>query len=461
MAEADANGSSKEEFEGGEVLVCGATDWALVGRSKDVRAEKYPNLDVPTRIKSLEGVKVKFIAAGSAACHSIIGDSSGLCYTWGRNEKGQLGTGDLFQRNIPTVVEGLRGKKIVGGAAGRHHSVVYTATGESFAWGGNSFGQCGTGSVKKVKGGEDNILTPTMAIVSKCSGVSCGGEFTAWLCEGKLYSAGLPQYGQLGHGTDNQYNAADSSVKMVFDPQPQPRLIATLAEKEVTRFACGQNHTIAVCSDGGVWTWGFGGYGRLGHSVQQDEMRPRLVETLTGRIKVPADAQVAAGSTSTFCTILGGQLYAWGKLKPSGDNIMYPKPLFEIAGWNIKSITCGSTTFGVAATAPDGDISTITWGHSNGYSELGYGPKGKKSSANPDKCMALEGVKCYQVAMGFAHSLFLVDPTSEKVKAMPEWECEPVDEEGPPSAAGAKGKASGAKRKAPAAKAGSKGKQKK
>ena len=54
MAEADANGSSKEDFEGGEVLVCGATDWALVGRSKDVRAEKYPNLDVPTRIKSLE-----------------------------------------------------------------------------------------------------------------------------------------------------------------------------------------------------------------------------------------------------------------------------------------------------------------------------------------------------------------------------------------------------------------------
>jgi hypothetical protein len=36
-------------------------------------------------------------------------------------------------------------------------------------------------------------------------------------------------------------------------------------------------------------------------------------------------------------------------------------------------------------------------GHSNGYSELGYGPKGKKSSANPDKCLALEGIKCYQV----------------------------------------------------------------
>ena len=134
---------------------------------------------------------------------------------------------------------------------------------------------------------------PAQALVSKCSGVSCGAEFTMWLCEGKLWSAGLPQYGQLGHGTDNCYNAADSSVKvggqqreaplaahnglsgllgggaavsswcwhrtlpataghmphvhmphahlpscaclclvqMVFEPQPQPRMIVSLAEK--------------------------------------------------------------------------------------------------------------------------------------------------------------------------------------------------------------------------------------
>lgn len=47
-------------------------------------------------------------------------------------------------------------------------------------------------------------------------------------------------------------------------------------------------------------------------------MRPRLVETLTGRIAVPADAVVAAGQTASFCTIVGGQIFAWGKLKPSG-----------------------------------------------------------------------------------------------------------------------------------------------
>ena len=33
-----------------------------------------------------QGVKVMFVAAGSGACHSIIGDAAGKCYTWGRNE---------------------------------------------------------------------------------------------------------------------------------------------------------------------------------------------------------------------------------------------------------------------------------------------------------------------------------------------------------------------------------------
>lgn len=252
-----------------------------------------------------------FIAAGAAASHSIIGDVNGVCYTWGRNEvradprfrssavhplagnamhphsfatchcvglplvhsclpgrtappftplrppqKGQLGLGDAINRNNPTIVPGLRGKKVVGGSAGRNHSAVITATGESYTFGLNQYGQLGTGSVKKVKSGEDTALTPQLvspaggmgcdaaqsarcmalgtpavilssdtsahcwrstsftlppplcqAVVSKCSKVGCGVDFTMWLCDGKVWSAGCPQYGQLGHGTDNSYNA--------------------------------------------------------------------------------------------------------------------------------------------------------------------------------------------------------------------------------------------------------------
>lgn len=406
---------------------------------------------------SFQDVKITFIAAGSAACHSVAIDQDGKCYVWGRNEKGQLGLGDQLTRNVPTVLDALKDEKIVSAACGRYHTVFITDKGESYACGGNSYGQCGTGTVRKAKGGEDLLLTPQKCSITNCSKVCCGAEFTMWLCNGALYSAGLPQYGQLGHDTDNQYNAADSSVKMVFDPQPTPTKIEALAEKTVTQVACGHNHTIAVCSDGGVWTWGFGGYGRLGHKVQQDEFKPRLVETLTGRITIPPDATVAAGATSTFCTMVGGQLFAWGKLKVSGDNLMYPIPYMDLAGWNIRSFSCGATTFGCSASA-DGENSTITWGATSGFGELGYGEGGKKSSANPDKCYALEGALCYQVSMGQGHSLFLVDSNSEQVKNAPIHEAiEPIDDKAPSNAAAP---ASGTKRKAGGKPRGGKAKRK-
>jgi hypothetical protein len=49
--------------------------------------------------------------------------------------------------------------------------------------------------------------------------VSCGVDFTIWIANGKAMGAGSPQYGQLGDGTDHAYNAKDSSICMVFDPQ--------------------------------------------------------------------------------------------------------------------------------------------------------------------------------------------------------------------------------------------------
>jgi alpha-tubulin suppressor-like RCC1 family protein len=49
-----------------------------------------------------------------------------------------------------------------------------------------------------------------------------------------------------------------------------PPLTATLAHCRQVRgkdIACGANHTCLLEQDGEVYTWGFGGYGRLGHRV--------------------------------------------------------------------------------------------------------------------------------------------------------------------------------------------------
>ncbi len=52
--------------------------------------------------------------------------------------------------------------QVVYASAGRNHSAVVTATGESYTFGLNQYGQLGTGSVKKSKGSEDQALTPQL-----------------------------------------------------------------------------------------------------------------------------------------------------------------------------------------------------------------------------------------------------------------------------------------------------------
>ncbi|KIZ03267.1 putative Protein RCC2 like protein, partial [Monoraphidium neglectum] len=176
------------------------------------RAEKYPNLATPHRLKGLDNIRVAFVAGGSTAVHALIGDVNGACYTWGRNEKGQLGHGDTQQRNVPTRVAGLDGKFIIKASGGKHHSVVVTKDGQSFGFGLNTMGQLGTGSIRRGKNSPDDIqLAPVKCAVEAATDVACGGDYTLWLVGegGRVWSAGYPQYGQLGDGDDHMYNAKE------------------------------------------------------------------------------------------------------------------------------------------------------------------------------------------------------------------------------------------------------------
>ncbi|GBF95566.1 hypothetical protein Rsub_08547 [Raphidocelis subcapitata] len=455
------------KWEGGVVLYAGGTDYARLGRSSSKkqtdaekqaelqRQQKYPNLATPHRLKGLEDVRIAFISGGSTAVHCIAGDVNGVCYTWGRNERGQLGHGDTLQRNIPTKVAGLDGKFVVKASGGKGHTVVVAKDGQSFAFGLNTAGQLGTGSIRRGKGSPDDVqLSPVKCAVEAATDVACGGDYTLWIVgEGRVWAAGYPQYGQLGDGDDHMYNAKDSSIQIKYEPQPAPRCINALKEHKIVKVASGGNHAIAVSDKGAAFTWGNGNYGKLGHKVQQDEFTPRQLEGFSKRILALPEGVVAAGSTSTFCVGTGPQLYAWGKLKVSGDNATYPQPVHDLSGWNPHSMACGPATFAVAA-----ERSVITWGAATNQ-ELGYGEGGKKSSANPDKCTPLDGLYTHAVAAGSGFMLFLVEPC-ERVDKMPlhkpEVEIEEaaaVEEEG-----GAGGAKAGAKRKAPAG-GGAKGKK--
>lgn len=293
----------------------------------------------------------------------------------------------------------------------------------------------------------EQVSEPKKCEVPPCSKVGCGADFTMWLCEGgRLFAAGNPQHGQLGDGSDHSVNVKDSSIEIKHEPQARalarrpealgqswqvdrsrgsgsgplcdrlrplrmqqatpgpecaqgiPMRVAHIGAP-VVNVACGVNHTVCVTAEGECFTWGSGNYGRLGHKVQQDEFLPRKVETLTGRLAVPDRALVAAGGNATFCDATTAKfLYAWGKLKISGDGQMYPAAFQDMMGWNVRSMACGPATYAIAA-----ETSAVTWGAAHN-TELAYGRNGKKSSANPAKVMALEGMHTHQ-ARACAHML--------------------------------------------------------
>jgi alpha-tubulin suppressor-like RCC1 family protein len=54
---------------------------------------------------------------------------------------------------------------------------------------------------------------PVKAQIEGVTAVSAGMDFTMWLCSGRVWSAGYPQYGQLGDGSDHMFNASDSECR--------------------------------------------------------------------------------------------------------------------------------------------------------------------------------------------------------------------------------------------------------
>jgi alpha-tubulin suppressor-like RCC1 family protein len=102
------------------------------------------NSNIPVPI-SLNNKCIVAIAAGEF--HSLALNSSGNVYSWGGNNRGQLGNGTNTNSNVPIKVQGLlTGKRIVAIAAGAFHSLALDSNMNVYSWGLNTDGQLGDGT---------------------------------------------------------------------------------------------------------------------------------------------------------------------------------------------------------------------------------------------------------------------------------------------------------------------------
>jgi alpha-tubulin suppressor-like RCC1 family protein len=248
---------------------------------------------------------------------------------------------------------------IVGGACGAYHSFLFGIEGDLYSCGANQSGQLGQGRVTADPIRHFNKV----ALDGKCISIGSGRDFTVCCTtDGDVYSWGSPEYGQLGNGTEGK--TLEKAGKYTFAYRSSPGIVEGFKLEPtcgIVQVACGTNHTLAMDEEGRLYTWGFGGYGRLGHGDAKDKFLPEAVAAFCNippppNPNIPVFAQriipklratkIACGTTC--CYAITGEpffsLYFWGITKKAGEATLKPQIFDELQGIKIMDVACGQSS---------------------------------------------------------------------------------------------------------------------
>ncbi|KAH9523228.1 E3 ubiquitin-protein ligase herc2 [Bulinus truncatus] len=313
-------------------------------------------------------------------------------FVWGLNDKDQLGGPKGSKIKMPVLNETLSALNCVQIAGGSKSLFCVTQDGKVYACGEGTNGRLGLGSVAGNVSVPRQLTSLGPYVIKKVAVHSGGRHALALSIDGKVFAWGEGDDGKLG-----------LSSRMNCDT---PRLIEALKSKRVRDIACGSSHSAAIISNGDLYSWGLGDYGRLGHGDNTTQLKPKQVMALAGQRVV----QVACGSrdAQTLALTDDGIVYSWGdgdfgKLGRGGsEGCNVPHPVERLTGQGVIQIECGAQ-FSLALTKL-GQV--WTWGKGD-YFRLGHGTDAHVRK--PQLVEGLKGKKIVHVSVGALHCLAVTD----------------------------------------------------
>ncbi|MES1910326.1 MAG: hypothetical protein MHM6MM_002938 [Cercozoa sp. M6MM] len=379
----------------------GAGYHGQLGRKQQRGQKKYSNEPV---FVAMEGnTSVAQVHAGGL--HSTVVTSRGHVLSWGDGRSWQLGHEHegFVSQATPRLVDSLAGEHtICQVACGQSHTLALTRNGDMFSWGFGRYGQTGQGDRQNVRLPQKLAPIPDLegaAVVS----ISCGDKHSAaLLSDGRVYTWGCGEHGQLGLGflgtssdvlvptqvgpdffrgenpnthqdeRENQLKAeshrivqvecgaiftafvrADGAVfvsgfgEYLYPGQSQnffyePLRISLPRGTRVSRVACGQSHIVALTESKEVVTWGSGEYGQLGHGVRHNSTIAKVVLPASKNV-----VSIAAGRYHSLALTGMGTVYVWGNNDngqlglPQGDPTIVPKVLEAALPMVVGQVDCG------------------------------------------------------------------------------------------------------------------------
>ena len=80
----------------------------------------------------------------------------------------------------------------------------------------------------------------------------------------------------------------------------------------IVAVAAGNNFSLALKADGTVWAWGFNGAGQLGDGTQTDRLAPVQVQGPGGAGNLTDVIAIAAGGYVSLALKSDGTVWSWG-----------------------------------------------------------------------------------------------------------------------------------------------------
>jgi E3 ubiquitin-protein ligase HERC3 len=274
---------------------------------------------------------------GGSGLHLCALLDNGSVKCWGYNTQGQLGLGDMVERgsmpnqmgdSLPAVALGS-GRSAVNVAVGEAHACALLDDGQVKCWGRNESGELGTGQ-PLYRGDLPNTMGDALPVVDLGPGrtarsIATGRAFScALLDNADIKCWGANNYGQLGLGDTKSRGRLAAELGSALPA------VSFGAGKKAVQLSAGLEHACAVLDDGTASCWGWNAQGQLGLGIgvslwgtspEHLGANTRFVNGGTGR----TFKRVVANSYSTCGFLDNNAVKCWGSNESfrlgNGDNV--------------------------------------------------------------------------------------------------------------------------------------------
>lgn len=315
----------------GKLWSWGINDFGQLGQGN------ITNLSSPKQV----GALTTWSSVATAGGATLAVDSSNKLWSWGQNDRGQLGHGDLTFLSSPKQVGALTDWAKISVGNGSVTAAIKTDN-TLWMWGYSYELPLSTSSPQQIGSltDWDDIKVGTTA------------SFYAIKTDGTLWAWGNGHQGILGHGNWTSYSS--------------PKQVGSLNDWKIVQ--AGRNLAIAIKNDNSIWSWGVNNMGQLGLGDKIDRSSPVQIGLLTDW------RQISACDIHCAAIKFDGTLWAWGyngygeiglgTISPI--SIIIPTQIGTLTNW--KEVAVGG--FNTLAIKTDGTL--WSWGRNN-YGQLGQG----------------------------------------------------------------------------------------